>query len=67
MNIIEADFSDPNHSEAIIKLLNEYALDPMGGGRELPEHVKTNLVKEQHKRDTSFHVGVFYKEGCLAC
>jgi len=51
MNIIEADFSDPNHSDAIIKLLNEYALDPMGGGRELPDHVKTNIVRELQKRD----------------
>ncbi len=51
MNIIEVDFSDPNHSEAIIKLLNEYALDPMGGGRKLSDHVKNNLAKELQKRD----------------
>ncbi len=62
MNIIEADFSDPNHSEAIIKLLNEYALDPMGGGRELPDHVKTNLVKELHKRDIA-HVVLAFANG----
>ena len=51
MNIIKADFSDPNHSKAIIKLLNEYALDPMGGGRPLSDHVKANLAKELQKRD----------------
>ena len=51
MNIIEADFSNPNHSETIVKLLNEYALDPMGGGRGLSDYVKDNLAKELQKRD----------------
>ena len=59
MNIIKADFSNPNHSKAILKLLNEYALDPMGGGRELSDHVKVNLVKELQKREGAHAILAF--------
>ena len=59
MNIIEADFSDPVHSEAIIKLLNDYALDPMGGGKELSDFVKTSLTKELQKRDGAHAILAF--------
>jgi len=59
MNIIKADFSDPNHSEAILKLLNEYALDPMGGGNPLSGHVKANLMKELQKRQGAHAILAF--------
>jgi ribosomal protein S18 acetylase RimI-like enzyme len=45
-----ADLSSPRHAQAIIELLNLYAMDHMGGGEELPAHVKDNLVTELHKR-----------------
>ena len=70
MNIIKVDFSDPDHSEAIIKLLNEYALDPMGGGKPLSDHVKVNLIKELQKRDGARAILVFVDAeaaGLLIC
>lgn len=70
MNIIKADFSDPSHSKAIIKLLNEYALDPMGGGRPLSDYVKDNLVKELQKRDGARGILAFVNgeaAGLLIC
>lgn len=70
MNIIKADFSNPNHSKAIIKLLNEYALDPMGGGRPLSDYVKANLVKELQKRDVAHGILAFVDgeaAGLLIC
>lgn len=48
--ILVADLSSPQHASAVIHLLNEYAKDAMGGGAELPEFVKNNLVSELHKR-----------------
>jgi GNAT superfamily N-acetyltransferase len=47
-----ADFSNPTHASAIVYLLNEYAKDPMGGGAELSDFTKANLVKEMAKRAT---------------
>ncbi len=45
-----ADLSLPSHADAIVHLLNEYAKDDMGGGAELPDLVKSNLVAELRKR-----------------
>ncbi len=47
---MEADLSLPSHAQAVLQLLNEYALDEMGGGAPLPAHVQTHLVAELHKR-----------------
>lgn len=48
--ILVADLSSPQHATAVVHLLNEYAKDAMGGGTELPEFVKNNLVSELRKR-----------------
>jgi GNAT superfamily N-acetyltransferase len=42
--IVTADLSKPTHATALVELLNIYALDPMGGGEELPDDVKENLA-----------------------
>jgi GNAT superfamily N-acetyltransferase len=42
--IVTADLSKPTHATALVELLNIYALDPMGGGKELPDYVKENLA-----------------------
>jgi GNAT superfamily N-acetyltransferase len=42
--IVTADLSKPTHATALVELLNIYALDPMGGGEELPDYVKQNLA-----------------------
>ena len=46
LEIVLADYSNEQHSNDIISLLNDYALDPMGGGEELSSYVKENLVNE---------------------
>jgi GNAT superfamily N-acetyltransferase len=48
--ICNADLSDPTHARAIVQLLNEYALDEMGGGVPLTDFVQTHLVSELAKR-----------------
>jgi GNAT superfamily N-acetyltransferase len=50
IEVIRADLSNPRHAEALIELLNSYALDPMGGSQALPDHVRRNLVPALRKR-----------------
>ncbi|MFA6015287.1 MAG: GNAT family N-acetyltransferase [Gallionellaceae bacterium] len=63
--IISADLSLPFHASAIIYLLNEYAKDDMGGGAELAEFVKDNLVTELRKRQ-GVHVVLALADGSPA-
>ena len=44
IEIIRADLTNPAHAEALISLMQEYSLDPMGGGRRLSDFTKANLV-----------------------
>lgn len=50
LEIVLADYSNEQHSNDIISLLNDYALDPMGGGEALSSFVKENLVNELAKQ-----------------
>jgi GNAT superfamily N-acetyltransferase len=45
------DFEDSGDCEVFLKLLQEYATDPMGGGEALPESSVHNLVEEMKKRE----------------
>jgi len=45
-----ADLSAPDHAQAIIRLLNDYAQDPMGGGAALSVFTQANLIAELQKR-----------------
>jgi ribosomal protein S18 acetylase RimI-like enzyme len=49
IEIIKANLALPVHAQAVVQLMNEYALDPMGGGQALPDHVQANLAAELHK------------------
>ena len=50
VEVIVADLSKSAHAEALVFLLNAYALDAMGGGAALSDFVKENLVAELQKR-----------------
>ncbi|MBX9849764.1 MAG: GNAT family N-acetyltransferase [Rhodocyclaceae bacterium] len=63
--ILIADLALPAHAEAIVYLLNEYAQDNMGGGAELPQFVKNNLVPELRKRQGA-HVVLALVDGAPA-
>ena len=58
-NIQIADFSNPAHASAVVYLLNEYAKDAMGGGEELSDFAKTNLVNEMAKRSGVYAILAF--------
>lgn len=50
IEIIRADLKNTLHANALVSLLNLYALDPMGGGEALSKFTKDNLSKEILKR-----------------
>jgi len=54
-----ADLESSNDTSAIINLLNEYAMDPMGGNSELNEFVKNNLIAELKKRKNAIIILAF--------
>jgi ribosomal protein S18 acetylase RimI-like enzyme len=54
-----ADLSNPLHAEAIVYLLNEYAKDKMGGGAELIDFTKHNLIAELKKRKNIYALIAF--------
>jgi ribosomal protein S18 acetylase RimI-like enzyme len=48
--VFEADLNDCRHQTAILQLINAYARDPMGDGRDLPAAVQDRLISglQQH-------------------
>ena len=54
-----ADYNNPAHAAAVLKLLNAYAQDPAGGGQALSNFAKSNLVQELAKRPQAFSVLAF--------
>lgn len=54
LQILRADYHDPDHAHAIRYLLDAYARDPMGGGHPLDAFVMNNLVAELAARPYAF-------------
>lgn len=50
LTVNQADLVDPNHARALIELLNDYAEDPMGGGRPLSDYARQNLISKLQQR-----------------
>ncbi len=59
IEICIADLSNPDHAQAVVQLLNEYALDPTGGGQGLSDYAKTHLVAELSSRKTAHVILAF--------
>ncbi|HEY5716240.1 MAG TPA: GNAT family N-acetyltransferase [Psychromonas sp.] len=58
-HVVQADLSLPKHAQAYLHLMSHYALDPMGGGQDLSNFAKQNLVKALLKRNDIFIVLIF--------
>ncbi len=56
MNIIVADYNNPEHGRDILNLLDEYANDPMGGGEPLSDFARHNLLRALAKIPEAFSV-----------
>ena len=62
IEIVDADLSLPLHIHAILSLLNDYALDLMGGQEALSDFVKSNLITELRQRQSA-HVILSFISG----
>jgi GNAT superfamily N-acetyltransferase len=70
IDIIEADLAVVEHANAIIKLMDEYARDPMGGGSGLSNYAKANLIAELAIRKTARVIIAFVENnpvGLVTC
>ncbi|MCX6181079.1 MAG: GNAT family N-acetyltransferase [Bacteroidetes bacterium] len=56
ITVLEANLHDPVHAKHILELLNTYANDIMGGGKDLSENVQKNLITELQKRSNTLIV-----------
>lgn len=59
IEILVADYHNPNHAKAISYLLNCYAEDPMGGGNSLSDEVKATLAARLAEQGNAFSVLCF--------
>lgn len=59
---IRADLSIPTHADAYLSLMSHYALDPMGGGEDLSQFAKDNLIETLLKRNDVYIVLVFQND-----
>jgi GNAT superfamily N-acetyltransferase len=60
--IVRVDLIQADHGSAMLQLLNEYALDPMGGASPLSEFVRANLVARLRDR-TGFYGVLAFVDG----
>jgi ribosomal protein S18 acetylase RimI-like enzyme len=59
IQILRADYANPVHAQALINLMEAYALDPAGGGHGLSDFVRSNLVAELAARPSAYSVLAF--------
>jgi len=70
IEILKADLDYQPHAEALIDLMSEYALDPMGGGKDLSNEVKRNLATALNEKEGAHVVFAFVHNkavGLITC
>lgn len=45
IDVISADYNNPQHARDIVAMMDDYAQDPMGGGQALSEYSRRHLVQ----------------------
>ena len=50
LKICEADLADPVHADALVRLLDCYARDPMGAGAGLSDYARENIARVLARR-----------------
>lgn len=59
VKVIQTNYADPAHAQALVTLLDAYARDPAGGGEPLSDFARVNLVRELAARPQAFSVLAF--------
>lgn len=62
LNIAQADLDNAHHANVIVQLLDNYARDRFGGGEELSDHTKRNLIPELRRHPTTLILLAFSEE-----
>ncbi len=57
--VVEADLTNESHANAYLSLMSHYACDPMGGGEDLSDFAKQNLVNNLLKRNDVVIILIF--------
>ncbi|TCV85900.1 GNAT family N-acetyltransferase [Sulfurirhabdus autotrophica] len=68
--IVRADLNNHIHAEALIHLMREYALDPMGGGKDLSAFAIDNLASFLNNRNDAHVIFAFHNNeaiGLVTC
>ncbi len=60
--VIEADLTDEAHANAYLMLMSHYACDPMGGGEDLSDYAKENLISSLLKRNDVTIILIFKED-----
>lgn len=53
ISVVEADLALPDHQAATVRLLNAYAMDPMGDGRPLSETARREVIPGLRQHPTT--------------
>ncbi len=61
ITIIEANLDHPRHQHAIVEMVNAYARDPMGAGKDLPDEVRTRLIPGLRQHATTLVFLAFHE------
>ena len=59
IQVVRADYANPDHAVALVQLLDAYARDPMGGAHPLSDFAKANLVSALAARPQAYSVLAF--------
>lgn len=59
LRICRADYANPVHAQALVRLLDAYARDPMGGGEPLSQFATAHIVAALAARAQAFSVLAF--------
>ncbi len=59
IRVVQADYANASHAQALVAMLDAYALDPMGGGHALSDFARDNLVSSLAARSQAFSVLAF--------
>lgn len=61
-SFIFCDFTDEHHCNKLLELIDDYLVDPMGGGKPLSKNEQENLILGLSNQPSSFVLFILYGE-----
>lgn len=66
LHAVTADLTNEKHAAAYLSLMSHYACDPMGGGGDLSDFAKNNLIEALSSRNDVFIILMFNEQTPVA-